>query len=70
MHIARRYNGEWLPITCEDCAADYHFPPFLVSGWTVYGVPGQEYQGGMLKRGETDRLAEQGRNITENQVTW
>ncbi len=70
MHIARRYNGEWLPITCEQCRPDYNLPPFVLDGWTVYGLPGQEYQGGMLKRGETDRLAEQGRNITENQVVW
>ncbi len=70
MHIARRYNGEWLPITCDECMAGYDPPSFVVDGWTVYGLPGQEYQGGMLKRGEVDRLAEQGRNIAENQVVW
>lgn len=70
MHIARRYNGEWIPVTCDDCIPDYNPPPLVLSGWTVYGVPGQEYQGGMLKRGAAERLAEQGRNITENQVQW
>ncbi len=70
MHIARRYNGEWLPVTCDECLPGNYPPSFVMSGWTVYGVPGQESQGGLLKRGEAERLAEQGRNVSENQVTW
>ena len=44
-------------------------PPLVLNGWTFYGLPGQEYQGGMVKSGER-RVAEQGRNITDNQVSW
>jgi hypothetical protein len=40
-----------------------------MSGWTFYGLPGQLYQGGMLKNGDR-RVADQGRNNTENQVNW
>ena len=36
-----------------------------MSGWTFYGLQGQEYQGGMLKSGER-RVADQGRNNTDN----
>lgn len=69
MHFARRYNGEWIPVTCDACPPGDDPPPFVLDGWTAYGFAGQEYQGGMFKRGEEDRIAEQGRNVTENQVT-
>ena len=65
MHIGRRYNGEWLPASCQDCAV----PPFVMSGWTVYGIPGQEYQGSLFRNGE-QRIAEQGRNNPINQISW
>lgn len=68
MHIARRYNGEWIPVSCADCAADAQRPPLVMDGWTFYGLAGQEYQGGMLKAGE-QRVAEQGRDTAENQVS-
>ncbi len=69
MHIARRYNGEWIPVSCEQCAPGVVRPPLVLSGWTFYGLPGQEYQGGMLKSGQR-RVADQGRNNTDNQVSW
>ncbi|MEP7294414.1 MAG: M23 family metallopeptidase, partial [Chloroflexota bacterium] len=69
MHIARRYNGEWMPVSCEACAEGVERPSLKMSGWTFYGLPGQEYQGGLIRGGES-RVAEQGRNITENQVSW
>ena len=68
MHIARRYNGEWIPVSCADCAVDAQRPPLVMDGWTFYGLPGQEYQGGLLKAGER-RVAEQGRNTAENQIS-
>lgn len=69
MHIARRYNGEWIPVSCDECAADAQRPSLVMSGWTFYGLPGQEYQGGLVRQGE-ERIAEQGRNVAENQVSW
>jgi len=71
MHIARRYNGEWLPADCGQCRPDApdDQPVFNLSGWFVYGVPGREYQGSLLRAGE--RLtAEQGRAVISNQVSW
>lgn len=69
MHIARRYNGEWMPVSCEGCAEGITRPPLVMGGWTFYGLEGQEYQGGLVRGGES-RIAEQGRNVTENQVGW
>jgi LasA protease len=67
MHIARRYNGEWIPAYCEACPAGNDRPPFVMNGWTVVGLTGQEYQGYMVK-GSDRRIAEQGRHIADNQV--
>lgn len=69
MHIARRYNGEWIPAYCENCPPGQQRPPFVLDGWTVVGLVGQEYQGYMMK-GNDRRIAEQGRLITENRVSW
>jgi len=69
MHFARRYNGEWIPVTCDACAPGRERPPLVLNGWTVYGLQGQEYQGYMEKAGD-QRVAEQGRNITNNEVSW
>lgn len=69
LHIARRYNGEWIPADCTTCPLDQSKPTFVLGGWTVYGLPGQEYQGG-LWAGEDRRIAEQGRLTTDNLVGW
>ncbi|MDX1995180.1 MAG: LysM peptidoglycan-binding domain-containing protein [bacterium] len=69
MHIARRYNGEWIPASCDECAPGDERPQMNLSGWEVVGYRDQEYQGYMEKDGER-RLAEQGRNSTENRVSW
>jgi murein DD-endopeptidase MepM/ murein hydrolase activator NlpD len=59
MHIARRYNGEWIPVSCNDaCAPGIVRPALVMSGWTFYGLPDQLYQGGMLKQGDR-RVADQ-----------
>jgi LysM repeat protein len=68
MHIARRYNGEWLPVTCDACTAG-EIPPFMMGGWTFFGFTDQEYQGYMLN-GTDRRNAEQGRNSPDNRVSW
>lgn len=69
MHIARRYNGDWIPVNCEACITSYTIPAFVMSGWTLFGLANQEYQGYMQKNGE-ERSAEQGRLTTINQVSW
>jgi hypothetical protein len=44
MHLARRYNGEWIP-------ADQDVP-FVLDGWTTVGL-GLEYDGFLRKDGQT-----------------
>ena len=69
VHIARRYNGEWLPADCSDCPSDQIRPAFVMSGWAVDGLTGQEYQG-YIVNGNERRVAEQGRLTTENLISW
>ena len=45
LHVARRYNGEWLPADCWACAPGVADPPYVIGGWTVKGYPAQVYQG-------------------------
>jgi LasA protease len=68
MHIARRYNGEWIPAYCHKCVPGQERPPFVMSGWMVIGYINQEYQGYMTN-GSEQRLAEQGRLTPENRVS-
>jgi murein DD-endopeptidase MepM/ murein hydrolase activator NlpD len=44
LHLARRYNGEWIP-------ADQDLP-FNMDGWTTVGL-GYEYDGYLVKDGQT-----------------
>lgn len=44
LHLARRYNGEWIP-------ADQDVP-FILDGWTSQGL-GEEYDGYLVKDGES-----------------
>ncbi len=69
MHIARRYNGEWIPASCADCPLTQPRPSFVMSDWTVLTLRGQEYQG-YLTRGGSQRIAEQLRGVVENRVSW
>jgi murein DD-endopeptidase MepM/ murein hydrolase activator NlpD len=69
MHIARRYNGEWIPVTCDVCTPEQITPPFVMGGWTLYGYLNQEYQGYMSNASER-RNAEQGRLAPDNRVSW
>ncbi|MER2598857.1 MAG: LysM domain-containing protein [Caldilineales bacterium] len=56
LHVARRYNGLWVaaggPV------------PMTLDGWAAYG--GFEYEGGMRKPGQPDRLAEHSREREVN----
>lgn len=69
LHIARRYNGEWLAADCSQCIAGSDYMAFTMSGWIAEGLVGQEYQG-YLVRGLSRQIAEQGRQTTINQISW
>ena len=67
----RRYNGEWIPVECEDCAPGVIVPPFVLGEWTVHGFTSQEYQGYMTRPGDDGyRQAEQTRDYELNKVMW
>lgn len=57
VHIARRYNGEWIP-------ADQDIP-FVLDGWVSAGTGG-EYQG-LLRKGDQTIYAENG-HVPENLI--
>lgn len=71
LHISRRYNGEWIPVECEDCMPGAVVPPFTLGEWTLHGYPRQEYQGYMTHAGgEGTRQADQMREFQDNKVMW
>jgi LasA protease len=70
VHIARRYNGEWIPADCSQCRPEVMQPSFVLGGWEVVGLAGQEYQGYLVRPGEERRTAEQGRLLPINLVSW
>lgn len=67
LHIGRRLNGEWIPADCAPCGT-LSDGSFILSGWRVYALIGQEYQGS-LRRGAETRVAEQGRNDPINWIS-
>lgn len=69
LHIARRYNGEWIPAYCHQCGIQDVRPIFELSGWSVIGLQNQEYQGYLERNGER-RTAEQGRLTPVNRISW
>ncbi|MBN1680582.1 MAG: LysM peptidoglycan-binding domain-containing protein [Anaerolineae bacterium] len=71
LHFARRYNGEWIPAQCHDCAPGISVPQMVLGEWTIFGYPNQEYQGYMSRPGEDNyRQAEQTRDYAYNKVEW
>ncbi|MDZ4671331.1 MAG: LysM peptidoglycan-binding domain-containing protein [Phototrophicales bacterium] len=69
LHIARKYNGEWIPTDCPLCATHDARPVFNLGGWRVVSIPNQEYQGYLDFNGQ--RLtAEQGRLSVINRISW
>ncbi|MCW1971101.1 MAG: M23 family metallopeptidase [Anaerolineae bacterium] len=58
LHIARKYNGEWVPSVGKI--------PFMLDGWVAY--EGDVEFNGKLVKGDTTRHAEQMRNATINGV--
>lgn len=51
LHIARRYNGEWIAADCTACMLDAPAPQWNFGGWLVYSYD-SEYDGYMLKGDE------------------
>ncbi len=71
LHIARRYNGEWIPADCINCPSSLRIPPFTMSDWQVVGLSNQPYQGFMVNSADNRSvIAEQGRNTAINQISW
>ena len=71
LHIARRYNGEWLPADCNRCPVGADAPPFVMSGWKVVGLGSQLYQGFLVNiRDNRSVIAEQGRHTDVNTISW
>lgn len=71
LHYGRRYNGEWMPITCHVCASDINAPPLVMSDWTFIGYERQEYQGYAVNPNVSGiRRAEQGREDPINQFSY
>ncbi|MBN1285604.1 MAG: LysM peptidoglycan-binding domain-containing protein [Anaerolineae bacterium] len=70
VHVARKYNGEWIPAYCENCAPGLSLPPFVMGGWTIGGFLEQEYDGYMT-RGDVYREAYDGGRVDEvSGITW
>lgn len=67
LHLARKYNGHWVPAYCVTCGESFN--NLTLSDWEVIGYVGQEYQGEM-HRGGVIRKAEQGRLSTINHISW
>jgi murein DD-endopeptidase MepM/ murein hydrolase activator NlpD len=71
LHFSRRYNGEWIPVECEECMPGASVPPWVIGEWTVRGFAKQEYQGYMTRPGEDNyRQAEQTREFEQNKLIW
>jgi murein DD-endopeptidase MepM/ murein hydrolase activator NlpD len=69
VHIARRFNGEWLPASCMECQGTAPAPPpFVMGGWQVVDLPGQEYQGYLIA-GDELRIAEAARGVAPNEIS-
>jgi LasA protease len=48
LHIARRYNGEWMAADCTSCLLDAPAPQLNFGGWLAYSYD-SEYNGYFLK---------------------
>ncbi|MCY3581451.1 MAG: LysM peptidoglycan-binding domain-containing protein [Chloroflexi bacterium] len=71
LHIARRYNGEWLPADCMRCPPGVTVAPFVLGGWQVVGLEGQLYQGFLVHQADNlNVVAEQGRYNNINAISW
>ncbi|MCC7207260.1 MAG: hypothetical protein IT323_08140, partial [Anaerolineae bacterium] len=69
VHIARKYNGEWIVADCPACRPDAPSVPFVMSGWELKGYVGEVWQG-WLQKGEDVRRANAGREDPTNRISW
>ncbi len=69
LHIARRYNGEWIPADCWACRPGVAAPRFVMSGWTARGYPGLASIGWMQKGAQIRRMIN-GRDPLINGIIW
>jgi LasA protease len=68
LHIARRYNGEWIAADCSYCNLAPGIPsvPLIFEGWTAYSFgPNNEYDGSLVN-GDAYREAYAGGRIDLN----
>ncbi len=71
LHIARRFNGEWIPADCNRCPPGRVVPPFIMSNWKVVGLGSQLYQGFLVNTLDNRSvIAEQGRFTDVNAISW
>lgn len=71
LHIARRFNGEWIPADCNRCPPGVDVPPFVMSNWKVVGLGSQLYQGFLVNTLDNRSvIAEQGRFTNVNAISW
>ena len=71
LHIARRFNGEWIPADCNRCPQGVAVPPFVMSNWKVVGLGSQLYQGFLVNTLDNRSvIAEQGRFTDVNAISW
>ncbi|MBN1121550.1 MAG: LysM peptidoglycan-binding domain-containing protein [Anaerolineae bacterium] len=58
LHIARRYNGVWIPADCSQCPLTIPAPQLNFDGWTAVSFGGEYY--GALVNGDRTREAHAG----------
>jgi murein DD-endopeptidase MepM/ murein hydrolase activator NlpD len=51
VHLARRYNGEWIAADCTQCPLVAPAPQLNLDGWLCYGL-GREYDGAFINGDE------------------
>ena len=71
LHIARLYNGEWIPADCNRCSTEFSVPQFVMSHWRVVGLGSQLYQGFLVHELDNrSAVAEQSRFTDVNIISW
>lgn len=66
LHIARRYNGEWIVADCKACRSPE--PIFNLGGWNVIADPVASL--GWLKNGSQIKRLMNGRDESVNGISW
>lgn len=48
VHIARRFNGEWISADCTSCISAQSYPNWTMEGWVAYSF-NNEYDGSLIR---------------------